>query len=142
MIITVRQLTAHDPTELRCILALTKHGSDFNRALQSGVGPAWRGLIATVRIEGELVGWCRTEEWIEGDDGAGGNILWETLEAFVSEEYRGRGIAAVAARALYADHFHDTDATVAVFSPAMMLVARAAGLYPTMFKREERWVRA
>jgi ribosomal protein S18 acetylase RimI-like enzyme len=113
---------------------LTKQDSDFQNKLTSGV---LSGLIAVVVDHGEIIGWCRTEEWVEC-----GDTRWDTLEAFVDPAYRGRGVATLAARALYSDFFHDTGGAVAVFSPQMMLVARNAGLHPTMFRREVHWTRA
>lgn len=120
---------------------LTKPNSDFNRKLTAwigGVEPLDRdGHIAIVFDHGEVVGWARTEVW--GDECG---RLHDTLEAFVAPEYRLRGVAAYAASALYSGVLHDCR-RVAVFRTVMMLVAKRAGLCPTLFTPiDGRWVRA
>ena len=54
------------------------------------------------------------------------------------------GIAAFAASGLYASVLHDSGAAVAVFHPHMLLVARRAGFWPTLFTQNPRgeWVKA
>lgn len=118
---------------------LTKPGSDFQwkltRLLHGEVEPTSDdGHIALVLDQGEVVGWARTEYWTAHD----------TLEAFVAPGYRLRGIAAFAASGLYAGVLHDGDGTVAVFHPHMLLVARRAGLFATLFQKNQRgeWVKA
>jgi hypothetical protein len=113
------------------VMRLTKPDSDFQRALLAGRRP---GEISIVRDQGEIVGWARTEVWTEGDDGAGGEVNWDTLEAFVAKEYRMNGIAAFAAAGLKSalDIW-----TVAAFHPHMLLVARRAGFHPTLFAKQD-----
>lgn len=128
---------------------LTWPGSDFHKKLTtwlhtSSARPSENdGHIAVVLDHGEVVGWTRTERWSE-PLGADGSVMhWDTLESFVAPEYRMRGIAAFAASGLYAGVLHDNGLGVAVFRPAMMLVARRAGLYPTLFDHvDDKWVRA
>jgi hypothetical protein len=114
---------------------LTKPASDFRRKLTSWLygesrpGPT-DGHIALVEDHGEIVGWARTERWLVDD------TLYSTLEAFVATPYRRRGIAAYAASGLYSSVLHDYEPTVAVFHPHMLLVARRAGLWPTLFEKE------
>ena len=120
---------------------LTKPGSDFQRKLtrllHKEAGPD-DGHIALVLDHGEVVGWARTERW-RSDDG----LSYDTLEAFVAEGYRLRGIAAFAASGLYASVLHDEGGTVAVFAPHMLLVARRAGFWPVLFEEVDgKWVRA
>ena len=114
---------------------LTKPGSDFHH----GVETKTAGLIAIVMDDEVVVGWARTEQWYDGN-----GILFDTLEAFVRPERRMRGIAAFAASGLYSAVFHASGCAVAVFSPYMMLVARRAGLFPTLFERDGNghWRRA
>lgn len=106
------------------------------------------GFIALVESYGETIGWARTEMWTEPTDdgvaaGFGPAVLhWNTLEAFVARDYRGRGIASFAASGLNASVMND-DPTAAVFHPHMMLLAKKIGLLPTLFREEGgRWVRA
>jgi len=119
------------------VMRLTKPDSDFQRALLAGRRP---GTIAIVRDQGEIVGWARTEPWVEsGDD------EWDTLEAFVEKSHRMRGIAAFAAAGLAATSGCWSGMAVAVFHPHMLLVARRAGFHPTLFARQDvvetRWSR-
>jgi hypothetical protein len=127
---------------------LTKPGSDFQwkltRLLHGESGATVDdGHIALVLDQGEIVGWARTEHWTAGSDGAGGFVSYDTLEAFVAPDYRLRGVAAFAASGLYASVLHDNGCTVAVFHPHMLLVARRAGFWPTLFTRNVRgeWVK-
>jgi len=125
---------------------LCKPGSDFQRRLIAG--EAIDGFIAIVEDFGEMIGWARTEPWAEPDVEARAAgfptamLHWNTLEAFVVQDYRGRGIATFAAAGLRAVSFLD-DPTAAVFSPSMMLLAKKVGLMPTLFREQaEEWVRA
>lgn len=96
------------------------------------------GHIALVRDEGQIIGWARTEHWA-----ADGAVAYDTLEAFVSPDYRLRGVASFAASGLASGVLHENGGTVAVFRPHMMLVARRAGLRATLFERDgDRWMKA
>lgn len=121
---------------------LTRPESDFSKKLTSWLytpvrpGPG-DGHIAIVLDHGEVVGWARTERWTERfSDGSG--LTWDTLEAFVARDCRSRGVAAFAAAGLYASTLHDTGCNVAVFAPSMLMVAKRAGLLPTLFERDGR----
>ena len=127
---------------------LTKPGSDFQWKLTrllhgDAVASEQDGSIALVLDQGEIVGWARTEYWANFDDDSDG-LSHDTLEAFVAPDYRLRGIAAFAASGLYASALHDEGGTVAVFHPHMLLVARRAGLFATLFQKNPRgeWVKA
>lgn len=118
---------------------LTRPGSDFNVKLTCwtyGRGEAVEtdGSIAVVYDQGEIIGWARTEVWRDRD----------TLEAFVSTAYRGRGVASYAAAGLVATCLHDNGMAVAVFDPLMLLVAKRAGLIPELFQQDADgdWVQA
>ena len=118
---------------------LTKPGSDFQWKLTrllhgDAVASEQDGSIALVADQSEIVGWARTEYWQAHD----------TLEAFVAPDCRLRGIAAFAASGLYASVLHDEGGAVAVFHPHMLLVARRAGLFATLFQKNQRgeWVKA
>jgi GNAT superfamily N-acetyltransferase len=126
---------------------LTKPCSDFQGKLDAWLVGSLTptdedGHIALVEDHGEIVGWARTEQWSAGSDGAGGLVLYDTLEAFVAPPYRRRGIAAFAATGLYAAVLLDTPPRVVVFHPHMLLVARRAGFWPTLFQKEGgQWFR-
>lgn len=115
---------------------MTKPGSDFAKKLLNL--PAIDGCIAVVTGHNGILGWARAESWQDGD-----GIYWGTLEAFVAEKYRGTGIASFAAKGLDVSNYFESGA-VAVFDPKMMMVARSAGLLPTLFLKDGsgKWVRA
>lgn len=110
---------------------LTKPDSDFHKKLRRG---QLDGHIAIVRDQGEIIGWARTEPWADCSG------VWDTLEAFVAEEYRHRGIASFAACGLESDFC--LGSRVAVFHPVMYIVGTRAGIRVTLFSRGEAWVRA
>ena len=126
---------------------LTRPGSDFQKKLTAWIDGSSKptaadGHIALVLDQGEIVGWARTEQWSAGDDGADGYVMYDTLEAFVAPSYRLRGIAAFAASGIFSAVLHENGGTVAVFHPHMLLVARRAGFWPTLFEKEGgQWLR-
>lgn len=140
-VISVADLDGVECTYL--IKHLTREGSDFSmklRAWLSGMRPRGAdGTISIVEDHGEIVGWCRSEVWWE----QAGEVAWDTLEAFVSPSWRGRSVASWAAAGLACGPLSDVSA-VAVFAPAMLLLAKRVGLYPVLFEQDEtgRWVRA
>lgn len=105
----------------------TRDGSDFQRTLASQL--AVDGVIALVYDQGEIIGWSRTERWEDKSS----HLSWDTLESFVRPEWRGRGVAAFATNGLRASGAVPTQ-FVAVFRPAMLLVASRAGLTPVLFE--------
>lgn len=144
---TAAELVAHDlPTVRRLFVDLTWPGSDFSKKLHRWLDGAMPepadGTIAVVSAGDSIVGWARTELWIQDHS-------WRTLEAFVDDRYRSRGVATLATAALVASGAlprHDDagrERLVAVFRPAMMLLARRAGLVPVLFEKNEKgvWVR-
>jgi hypothetical protein len=126
---------------------LTRPGSDFQKKLTAWIDGTSKptdadGHIALVLDHGEIIGWARTEQWSAGDDGADGYMMYDTLEAFVAPSYRLRGIAAFAASGIFSAVLHENGGTVAVFHPHMLLVARRAGFWPTLFEKEGgQWLR-
>lgn len=114
---------------------MTKAGSDFQKKLTAWLDGSSKpkksdGHIALVEDHGEIVGWARTERWFVDD------TIYDTLESYVAKPYRRRGLAAFAASGLCSAVLHDNGGTVAVFHPHMLLVARRAGLWPTLFQKE------
>lgn len=136
-------LYRHESDALLIYGHMTKESSDYNRKLRAWLlrqaAPSeLDGHIAVVTDHGEIVGWSRTERWVAPEGGE-----YDTLESFVAPSYRGRGVASFAANGLCATVLHD-DGVVAVFAPKMLLVARRAGLLPTLYQRDEKgvWVAA
>lgn len=105
---------------------LTRPGSDFQKKLLDGTAS---GQIAMALDKGEIVGWARTERWEK----------WDTLEAFVSPKFRGRGLATWCVMGLVAANAFDKDNAgfVAVFRPSMTPIASKVGLFPVRFYRSE-----
>jgi len=122
---------------------LTHEGSDFSLKLQRKIdGLPLRpvdGWISLIVDYGEIVGWCRTETWVEQPI----DVPWDTLEAFVNPSYRGRAFASWAAAGLVCGPLAEASG-VAVFAPSMMLLARKVGLFPVLFLKspDGKWVRA
>lgn len=123
---------------------LARDGSDFQRKLLSWIAgrdePADAdGHIAVVEDRGEIVGWSRTEFWVHPT-----TRQWHTLEAFVAEPYRRRGLASFASAGLVASSALPASGRVAVFRTRTMEgVARRIGLFPTFFSLADgKWVRA
>lgn len=120
---------------------LCRPGGDFQKKLLrflAGDEPTFDdGHLAVAKIDGEIVGWARSERW--DDDEA---LTWDTLEAFVHPHFRNRGIATLAASALTAGPLYGTG-NIAVFHPHMLLVARRAGTYAQLFEQQKvrRWER-
>lgn len=124
----------HD--EVVAISNLSKDGSNLQSLLSAGEFPG--GEIAIVRRSGLVVGWARTEGWHTEKYG-----YWDTLEAFVAVQFRGRGVATFAATGLRASEAVEM-VSVAVFDPRMLMVARSAGFFPTLFQKGQdgEWKRA
>ena len=146
-IIQTEKFVADEARRLFVARKLCKPGSIFQQRLL--VAAPMDGLIALVEDFGEVIGWARQEPWSEPTNdgvaaGFGPAVLhWNTLEAFVARDYRGRGIASFAAAGLAASTEFLDDPSAAVFHPHMMLLAKKVGLMPTLFREEGgRWVRA
>ena len=117
---------------------LSRHGSDFQEKLRywlAGHLPhSSDGLISLVRDFGELIGWARTEDWKS----------MKTLEAFVAEEHRKKGVAVFATAGLVATRAFGDTSRVAVFrEESMVRLAERCRLFPTLYiLRGAEWVRA
>jgi hypothetical protein len=111
---------------------LTRPGSDFQKALESGEPQGW---ISIALDKGVIIGWARTERWEDFD----------TLEAFVDPALRGRGVATWCAMGLVASGVFTTskDRYVAVFRRPMIKMAIKVGMKPVICDRLENglWTR-
>jgi hypothetical protein len=110
---------------------LTKPDSEFQKKLQAGHFEGSIAIVFDTPGGDGILGWTRTEEWIDENGGS-----WDTLESFVDEKRRMSGVASFAASGLRVYGALDMGA-VAVFEPRMLLVARNAGVFPTLFSRKE-----
>jgi len=137
-ILTATELAKDREAMLWIANKLSRHGSDFQEKLRywlSGHLPQQAdGMIALVRDFGEIIGWARTEDWKH----------MKTLEAFVAEEHRRKGVATFAGYGLVASHAFGETRRVAVFRENSMLkLANKCGLLPSFFTlRGAEWVRA
>lgn len=111
---------------------LTRPGSDFQKALESGEPQGW---ISIALDKGVIIGWARTGRWEDFD----------TLEAFVDPALRGRGVATWCAMGLVASGVFTTskDRYVAVFRRPMIKLAIKVGMKPVICDRLENglWTR-
>lgn len=111
---------------------LTRPGSDFQKALEAGEPQGW---ISIALDKGVIIGWARTERWEDFD----------TLEAFVDPDVRGRGVATWCAMGLVATGVFTTskDRYVAVFRRPMIKLAIKVGMKPVICDRMENglWTR-
>jgi len=108
---------------------LCRDGSVFQAALRARNAS---GDIAYCRDQGEIIGWARTEWW-RG---------YQTLEAFVSPAYRGRGVSVACAQALIASGAITRGSLVAVFREPMDVLAGRCGLRAEVFALEgSQWNR-
>jgi hypothetical protein len=131
------ELSRDLPLMQRIARNLTRPASDFHAKIDrwaAGLEATPEdGHLAIVEDDGELVGWARTEPW---------ERTWATLESFVHLGWRRRGVATFAAAGLVASFLLPPDAEIAVFRPAMLMLARRVGLHPVLFAQEgDRWVR-
>ena len=134
-ILTLAELVGAADLALFVRNKLTNPGSEFqtrltNLLFSEGVA---EGHISLVLDQSEVVGWARTDRW----------TTYDTLEAFVAPDYRGRGIASFAAAGLRSSVMHSGSIAVAVFHPHMALVAQRVGLLPVLFEGGNgRWTPA
>lgn len=109
-----------DPQDANAIFRrLTKPGSECQLEISQVI--AGEGSsdtpIALWHEDGAVLGWVCSHEW-KGQ---------QTLEMFVGERHRGRGIATALSAALAAAGVIDTAQRVAVFSPVTADIARRLG---------------
>lgn len=113
-------IVALDALEQRDLWAirtrLTRPGSDFQAEVAAVLeAEASSGTpIAVAHIDGGLVGWACSHLWREQ----------QTLEQYVDERWRRRGIAMALSSAAVAHGMVNRDRPVAVFSPATEAIAR------------------
>lgn len=111
---TVGRLSDLDASTI--VGSLTKHGSEFQREVQSRHGSATP--IAIVRDGSwRIVSWAATHEWRS----------MQTLEGFTLDSHRRRGLARVAAAMLVADGSINQHLPLAVFAPYCVEIARSVG---------------
>lgn len=115
--ISIVALDALEPRDLWAIRTrLTKPGSEFNAEVAAVLeGEASSGTqIAVAHLNGGLVGWACSHLWLDQ----------QTLEQYVDEQHRRRGIAMALSSAAVAHGMVNRERPVAVFSPATQSIAR------------------
>lgn len=140
----VIETSSLEPSDRHTIATeLTRHDSDFSRALIANTA---QGKIALCIDKGQIIGWARTEEWESAP--FDGPREWEgrdTLEAFVSKAYRGRGVATFAAAGLVASSLcFPFRKKFAVFHPSMQSLGRRIGVSTVLFEKQPdgTWIQA
>jgi hypothetical protein len=116
-----------------------KAKSDFRTKLIDKELTSADGWISIVRDQGEIVGWCRTEKWADRDSGE----VWDTMEAFVRDEWRRRGVCQFAAAGLMAAVMPAIVPPVAIFSPSMIQTCRRLAIKFVEYERgREGWMKS
>lgn len=115
-----------------------KPNSDFQFKLIEKPLDDRDGWIAIVRDQGEIVGWSRTEKWIDRDSGE----EFDTLESFVRERWRRRGVCRYASAGLLAAAKIDRG-PLAIFSPLMVGTCRRLSIRWEGYERKwDSWVKS
>lgn len=82
-------------------------------------------MIALVRLNDELIGWVGTRVWPEKFKG--NPIMAQTVECFVDEKYRRKGIARLGLQALISAGFIDRSRPVSVYATEVVKLAESCG---------------
>lgn len=120
----------------------TREGSDFQSKILSDRLTDRDGVIALVREAGEIVGWARTESWIDPND----CVEWPTLEALTRQQWRRRGVCRYAVAGLVAGGYLPVvpgrRETVAVFDVRMSNLCQHLRIPSVEFYQERGlWMR-
>jgi len=115
--LTITTVDGLDPTDCVAIVRrLCRQASEFQREV-IGVMAGEASSCAPIALwhaDGSLVGWAASHVW-QGS---------QTLEMFVDERHRGRGIASALSAALLAACVIDRGQPLAVFSESTEMIAR------------------
>lgn len=131
-------LTTVDGLEPRDALAivrrLTKPDSEWQAevgAMLDGIGSSSTPVVVRHQ-DGCVIGWACSHVWREQ----------QTLEMYVDERHRRRGIATTLASMLMDSGVIDRAQPVAMFSRTTAAIATRLGLSPVLYRREgSDWVR-
>jgi hypothetical protein len=91
--------------------------------VQPGQHPSM--MLAFVWLNDELLGWVGTRYWPEKFKG--NPVIAQTVECFVDEKYRRRGIARLGLQALISAGFIDRSRVVSVYDAAVVKLAEQCG---------------
>lgn len=97
--------------------------------IQPGQKPSM--MLAFVWLNEELVGWVGTRYWPEKFKG--NPIIAQTVECFVDENYRRRGIARLGLQALISAGFIDRTRPVSVYAAEVIKLAEQCGCKIVLF---------
>ena len=133
--ISIKDINDLGPIEVAAImsrLSWPDAGSDSSiqkelhkRYIDVQPGPHPKMDLAVIWFNRVLVGWVGTRLWPEKFKGD--PIMAQTVECFVDEAYRRRGIARLGLQALIADKKIDRNKPVSVYAPEVINVAQTCG---------------
>ena len=128
----INKLGLIDVTAIYTRLSWPDSGSDSSiqkelekRYKEPQPGPHPEMAIALVWLDDVLVGWVGSRPWPEKFKGD--PVTAQTVECFVDEAYRRRGIATLGLQALVAGGFVDRNKIVAVYATEVLGVAQRCG---------------
>jgi GNAT superfamily N-acetyltransferase len=135
--ISVLALDGLEPRDLLAIRSrLTRHGSEFLAEVSEVFAGEASSItpIAVCHVDGGLVGWACSHNWQD----------MQTLEQWVDERHRRRGIATALSAALLAHGSIDRADPLAVFSESTEAIAKRIGCKDVRrYRREgDEWVPA
>lgn len=137
MNISVLALDGLEPRDLLAIRSrLTRHGSEFSAEVADVFAGEASSItpIAVCHVDAGLVGWACSHHWQD----------MQTLEQWVDERHRRRGIATALSAALMAHGSIDRADPLAVFSESTESIAKRIGCKDVRrYRREgDEWVPA
>jgi GNAT superfamily N-acetyltransferase len=135
--ISILALDGLEPRDLLAIRSrLTRPGSEFSSEVADVFAGEASSItpIAVCHVDGGLVGWACSHNWQD----------MQTLEQYVDERWRRRGIASALSQTLMAHRAIDRAKPLAVFNEATESIARRMGCKDVRrYRREgDEWVPA
>jgi hypothetical protein len=128
----INRLAVEDVTAIMSRLSWPDSGSNSSiqkelhkRYLVAEPGQKPSMMLAFVRLNGALIGWVGTRPWPEKFKG--NPIIAQTVECFVDENYRRKGIARLGLQALISAGFIDKSRPVSVYAAEVVPLAESCG---------------
>lgn len=130
----INRLAVEEVTAIMTRLSWPDSGSDssiqkelIKRYMTPSPGLKPAMTLALIWLNDELVGWVGTRPWPEKFKG--NPIMAQTIECFVAEEHRRKGIARLGLHALIAAGFIDKTRPVSVYAGEVIKMAEKCGCH-------------